>query len=228
MRAHCRRPIPYQARQVVRAEGGGVIRDDRGVHAQAALDEVVVHCTHRQHCRDRGGLCVEAIATVRQHQHLCALLHGLRRCCAQLFQCRLESARLASRYKARGKRHCLKSLIACDGIQVVIQEHGRREDHLRERVRARHENVTACAKVHVQAHHQPFAKRIDGWVRNLRKTLLEVVVQHVRGGSEHRKGGVVTHAVCGLNASSGHALNHQLHILSRVSVCGLHLQSILC
>mmetsp|Transcript_30886 Transcript_30886/g.42804 ORF Transcript_30886/g.42804 Transcript_30886/m.42804 type:complete len:302 (-) Transcript_30886:731-1636(-) len=46
----------------------------------------------------------------------------------------------------------------------------------------------------------------------------------MRLGREHRQRGVISHAESGLHASSGHALDHKLHVLTRVSSSSLQLE----
>ena len=74
------------------------------------------------------------------------------------------------------------------------------------------EGRPALAQVHLQAHHQLFAQRVDRRVRHLCEALLEVVVEEVGLGGEHRQGNVVAHAVGGLLAGPGHVLDHQIQV----------------
>jgi len=80
--------------------------------------------------------------------------------------------------------------------------------------------------MHLQAHHQLFAERIDRRIGDLGKTLLEVVVEEVGLGGEHRQGDVIAHAVGGLLALTGHVLDHQIEILGREPEGGLVLEQI--
>ena len=71
---------------------------------------------------------------------------------------------------------------------------------------------TPLAQVHLQAHHELFAQWVDRRVGDLGEALLEIVVEEVGLGGEHRQGDVVAHAVGGLLAGPGHVLDHQIQV----------------
>ena len=80
--------------------------------------------------------------------------------------------------------------------------------------------------MHLQAHHQLFAQRINRRVGHLREALLEVVVKQVRLIGEHRQGNVVAHAVGGLLAGAGHVFDHQIEVFSGEAKGRLQLQQL--
>ena len=80
--------------------------------------------------------------------------------------------------------------------------------------------------MHVQAHHQPLAQRVDRGIGDLGKALFEIVVEQVRPAGEHRQGDVIPHAVGGLLALASHFLDHQLQVFGGEAESGLELQQL--
>jgi hypothetical protein len=69
----------------------------------------------------------------------------------------------------------------------------------------------------VQAHHDGFADRVDRRVGDLRKQLLEVVVERFALVRQHGQGAVVAHRAGGLFAIGGHRGQQELDVFLRVA-----------
>ena len=65
------------------------------------------------------------------------------------------------------------------------------------------EDVSLRADIRIERHHQTFADRIDRWIRDLRKSLLEVTEQQLRLIGEARQGRVDAHRADGLFGLQG-------------------------
>ena len=93
-------------------------------------------------------------------------------------------------------------------------------------LRLRPQGRTALAQMHLQAHHQLFAQRIDRRSGDLGETLLEVVEEQVGLAREHRQGDVIPHAVGRLLASTGHVFDDEVQVFGAEARGALQLQQL--
>mmetsp|Transcript_18872 Transcript_18872/g.47860 ORF Transcript_18872/g.47860 Transcript_18872/m.47860 type:complete len:1344 (-) Transcript_18872:168-4199(-) len=217
------RAVADQGGGLVGGEAGRGVHDDRGVGAQARLDQVVVHGAHCKQRGDGGVLGVGDVHTVRQHHALAAGLDRGLHIGTQLLQGALQSTGLAAlkhQLEGLGAQH----LVLGNGGHLRLQQDGRLEQHLAVGLAGGLQQVAAAAQAHLHAHDQALAQGVNGGVGHLREALLEVVVQRVGLVRQHRQGDVVTHAVRGLHARLRLRLNHHLRVLSAHAGRGLQLE----
>ena len=83
------------------------------------------------------------------------------------------------------------------------------------------QQVLFRADIALKRHNDFFANRVDGRVRDLGETLLEVVIEHARLFAHHGQGRVVTHGTQWIAQFLDHGQQHELHGLLGITQ-GLH------
>ena len=179
----------------------------------------MVDCTNRQQGRHRNrggrelGSGTGSIDPVGEDQHLSSVAHGLLSLLTKGIKGRLEATGTGFNGHLGGQGRGRKTLLA-DGRQLLLIEHGCLEVDHGGRLCLRFQRGTTLTQVHLQTHHQLFPQGVDRRVGDLSEPLLEIVVEQVRFIGENRKGNVITHAVSGFLAQSGHVFDDQIEVLS--------------
>ena len=226
--AHGAGAIADQAGHVMGAPALGRVHHQGGLQAQAEVEQVVVHRAHRQQGRQRGGGGADPslrTGPVGEHQDLAAGAHRDLGLTAQAIEGGAEGGRTV-RDRHQGGEGAQGKPLLCEGGQFRLVENRTVEVQHGGGRGLRTQGRPPLAQVHLQAHHQLLAQRIDRRVGDLGEALLEVVVEQVGLIREHRQGDVIAHAVGGLLAGAGHVLDHQIEVFRREAEGRLPLQQL--
>ncbi len=199
-----------QHREIVRVQAFAAAGDQVAEAAQALADQVAVDRTHGQDHRDRRPLGADRL--VAQDQRLAAAAHGFLGLLADALE-RHAHAALGAGLEG-----------AVDGA-VVGAEMGPGRLHLaggQDRALELEDpglagvlviDVAEIAEAGLQAHHPPFAQRVDRRVGDLAELLAEEVVQPAIVRGQHGQGRVVAHRAHRLLGVEHHGREDQLHVL---------------
>ena len=86
------------------------------------------------------------------------------------------------------------------------------------------ENIPVPPEGHGQGHHQPFPDRVDGWIGDLGKQLLEVGEEQTRPDAEDCQGRVIAHGMGSLDAVLEHGHKSHVQLFPGITKCGLLLR----
>ena len=170
---------------MVGAPALGRVNHERTLQPQPEPQQVVMHRAHRQQRRDVGGAGTEAHAlavsaeAIGEHQDLTTTAHGSFGLEAQPLN-RLLEARGAGRHRYQGGQGGQRQAMGAQGRQLGFVEHRRLQMQHGSTSGIGAQGRAAAAQMHLQAHHQLFAQRINRRIGDLGEALLEVVVQQVR------------------------------------------------
>ena len=198
---------------------------------QLLAQQVVMHSTHREQCRDRssGGSelsgCTGGVYPVGEHQHIGTPAHGLLRRLAKRIEGGFQTTGAGFHGHLGGEGLHRKTLLT-DRRQLGLIKHRRVEMDHRRGLRLGLQRWTTLTQMHLQAHHKFFPQGIDRRVGDLGEALLEVVVQEVGLVRKHCQGDVIPHAVGGLLCESRHVLDDQIKVFRCESHRSLQPQQI--
>ena len=202
-----------------------------GAGAQAAVDQVLVHCRGGQQRRDRHALA--AGVAVRHDQDVVALADRVDGLGTQRGQPRLD-ALLAPRRRIGDVQFEAAELAVGVAPDLADLGHvGHIEHRLRHFQPQRRIDVVDVQQVGLrpdeghQRHHQLLTNRVDRRVGDLGEQLAEVLVQRLVLLGQHRQRRVVAHRADRLLAVVRHRQQLELEILQRVAERALALHQLL-
>mmetsp|Transcript_29811 Transcript_29811/g.51463 ORF Transcript_29811/g.51463 Transcript_29811/m.51463 type:complete len:1285 (+) Transcript_29811:323-4177(+) len=208
--------VAHQAGEVVRAPDLRRLHHDGRAHAQAQVDQPVVHRARGQQRGDVGLVGRDAaLLLVREHNDLAAVLHRLHGLARERVQ-RLGQPLGPVRDVVQRGHHLGAEVRGQDLVHLALVEHGAGHGERARALLAGPAHVAAGAQVHLHAHDRALAQRVDGRVRHLREQLLEVV-EHLTGLlGEHSQGRIVAHGPQGLLAAHAHGVEQHVQRLGAV------------
>ncbi len=207
---------PDQHRDIVHVQALARAHRDRAEAAQALAHQVAVHGTGGQDHRDRRLALRHRL--VAQHDLLAALAHRILGRGPDATDRLVQRARPGMGVEGAGDRGGAPAEVLLQRRELAVQQ--QRALELQDRGLARRlvVDVAEVAVARLEAHHPPFAQRIDRRVGDLGELLTEEVVQAAIARREHRGRRVVAHGADRLLGVDHHRHQQKLEILDRDAV----------
>ena len=204
--------------EVVHVQALAALDDQVAETAQALADQVAVDRTHGQDHRDRHAVGADAL--VAQDQRLAAAADGLLGLLADAVE-RVPQPAVGAGIEGAVDGALVGAEMVLDRLELGRGQDGALELQDAGLARVLVVDVAEIAEAGLEAHHPPFAQRIDRRVGDLAELLAEEVVQAAIVLRQHRERRVVAHRAHGLLGVEHHRREDQLHVLDGQPVEGL-------
>ena len=208
-----------EERDVVHLAHVSRLDDDADAHALLGADEMVVHRGEQQQGGDRREIGVRV--AIAQHDELRAVVDRFVDLGAHRRQSLLERLGAAIHTvepaDRLGERAARPRIDVLDLRELVIVDHGEVEDDLARVPGCGREQVALRPEAEPHRGHDLFPDRVEGWVRDLRELLGEVVEDEPRTIGEHGDRSVGPHGAEGLGTRPRHGGEENAHLLLRVA-----------
>ena len=195
------------------------LHDEARLHAQALADQVVVHGSSRE--KGWHGNAFGRDGAVGQDEDIVVGEDRLRRFAANALQRLVETGCAVGRRPGRVDRRRAERTVkqirdGTDFFEIGIGEHRLRYFQPLVRTGLMSQQIGPGSDHRHQRHHQFFADRINRRIGDLRKILLEIIVEQPGFFREHGEGGVRAHGADGIVGRQRHRLQEELDILLRI------------